>query len=146
MKEISTEIEIKAPAEKVWKVLTDFAHFRDWNPFIREINGNAVVGSKLEVRIFTSSGKNRTYKPTVTKVEPNHELRWYGKGLLPGLLSGEHIFTIEELSRNNVRMVHREILRGLGAFFAGNRMDKDIRHSFEEMNSALKKKIEHDIR
>ena len=28
----------------------------------------------------------------------------------------------------------------------GDRMDKDIRHSFEEMNNALKKKVEHDVR
>jgi hypothetical protein len=27
MKELYTEIEIEAPAEKVWQVLTDFAHF-----------------------------------------------------------------------------------------------------------------------
>ena len=47
------------------------------------------------IHISTSSGKNRTYRPTLTKIEPNHELRWYGKGLLPGLLNGERIFTIE---------------------------------------------------
>jgi hypothetical protein len=69
--------------------------FPDWNPFIREIIGSVVEGSRLEIHISTSSGKNRTYKPTLTKIEPNHELRWYGKGLLPGLLNGERIFTIE---------------------------------------------------
>ena len=146
MKEISKEIEINAPAEKVWQVLTDFAHFPDWNPFIREIIGSVVEGSRLEIHISTSSGKNRTYKPTLTKIDPNHELRWYGKGLLPGLLNGERIFTIEELAQNHVRMIHREIFTGLGAFLTGDRMDKDIHHSFEEMNNALKKKIEHDVR
>src|SRR5208337_3854746 len=35
MKEIHTEIEINAPAEKVWKVLTDFAAYPEWNPFVR---------------------------------------------------------------------------------------------------------------
>jgi hypothetical protein len=42
-------------------------------------------------------------------------------------------------------MIHREIFTGLGAFFTGDRMDKDIHHSFEEMNNALKRKIEHDL-
>jgi hypothetical protein len=41
-------------------------------------------------------------------------------------------------------MIHQEIFTGLGAFLAGDRMEKDVRHSFEEMNNALKKKIEHD--
>ncbi len=143
MKEIKTEIEINASAEKVWQVLTDFAHFPDWNPFIRDIIGAFMEGSKLEIHISTSSGKNRTYRPTLTKVEPNHELRWYGKGLLPGLLNGERIFTIEHLEQNHVRLIHREILSGLGTLLGGDRMVKDIRHTFEEMNKALKKKIEH---
>ncbi|MFZ0514722.1 MAG: SRPBCC family protein [Candidatus Nitrosopolaris sp.] len=48
MKEINTEIEITAQADKVWQVLKDFAHFPDWNAFIREIIGSVVEGSKLE--------------------------------------------------------------------------------------------------
>jgi hypothetical protein len=143
LKEVRTEIEINAPAEKVWQVLTDFAHFHDWNPFIRQITGTVSEGSKLEISITTSSRKNRTYKPIITKIEPNRELRWYGKGLLPGLLNGERIFTIEQLDHNHIRLLHREVFTGLGAFLAGDRMVHDVRHSFEEMNNALKKKIEH---
>lgn len=123
-------------------MLTDFDHFPDWNPFIREIIGSIKEGSKLEIHISTSNGKNRTYRPTLTKIEPNHELRWYGKGLLPGLLNGERIFTIETLEQSRVRFIHREIFSGIGTFLAV-RMDKDIRHTFEEMNYALKKKVEH---
>ncbi|MGH7326653.1 MAG: SRPBCC family protein, partial [Candidatus Rokuibacteriota bacterium] len=33
-KEIRTEIEIAAPAGRVWQVLTDFPDFSAWNPFI----------------------------------------------------------------------------------------------------------------
>ena len=61
--------------------------------------------------------------------------------MLPGLLNGERISTIEELAENHVRMIHREIFTVLGAFLTGDRMDKDIHHSFEEMNNALKKKL-----
>lgn len=144
MKEISTQIEIQGSAEKVWKLLTDFARFPDWNPFIREIIGEVVEGTKLEIHISTPSGKNRVYRPILTKVEPNHELRWYGKGFLPGFLNGERIFTIEILDSNRVRLVHREIFSGLGTFFAGERMEREIRHSLEEMNLALKQRVEHD--
>jgi hypothetical protein len=58
-------------------------------------------------------------------------------------LNGERIFTIEQLEQDHVRLIHREIFTGLGTFLGGDRMDKDIRHTFEEMNYALKKKIEH---
>ena len=143
MKEIHTEIEILASPESVWAVLTDFASFQYWNPFIRQISGNAQVGAKIEVHLQTSRGKSRVYRPIITRVEPNHELRWLGKSFIPGILSGERIFTIEKNTTNNsVRFLHSEIFKGIGVSIAGDRLERDIRQGFDEMNSALKKRIE----
>jgi len=143
LKEIRTEIDIKASPEKVWEVLTDFNNFPQWNPFIRQINGDPKVGTKLKIHLHTSSGKSRTYRPTVTKVEPNRELRWSGKSFIPGMFNGERIFTIE-LKTNHVRFVHREIFTGLGVALAGDRLDKDMYQSFEKMNDAFKEEVEQD--
>ena len=143
MKEIRTEIDIKASPEKVWEVLTDFNNFPQWNPFIRQINGDPKVGTKLKIHLQTSSGKSRTYRPTVTKVEPNRELRWSGKSFIPGMFNGERIFSIE-LKTNHVRFVHREIFTGLGVALAGDRLDKDMYQSFEKMNDAFKEEVEQD--
>ena len=32
MRELRTEIQISAPINQVWQVLTDFNHWKDWNP------------------------------------------------------------------------------------------------------------------
>ena len=48
MKEIHTEIDIKASPEKAWKILTDFNNFSQWNPFIHKINGDPKVGTKTQ--------------------------------------------------------------------------------------------------
>ncbi len=32
-KQIHTQIEIEASAERVWKLLTDLSRFPEWNPF-----------------------------------------------------------------------------------------------------------------
>lgn len=142
MKEIRTEIDIKASPEKAWEVLTDFNSFPQWNPFIRQIHGSPKIGTKLKIQLHTSSGKSRTYRPTVTKVEPNHELRWFGKSIIPGIFNGERIFTIEPLKTNHVRFVHVEIFTGLGVALVGNRLDKDMNESFVKMNHAFKEKVE----
>lgn len=142
MKEIRTEIEIKASPQRAWQVLTDFDNFPQWNPFIRQIKGEAKVGIKLQIHLQTSRGKSRIYRPTVTKVEPNHELRWLGKSFIPGMFNGERIFTIQPLEVNYIRFVHREIFTGLGASLAGNRLDEDLYQSFDKMNNAFKKKVE----
>lgn len=142
MKEIRTEIEIKASPQRAWQVLTDFDNFPQWNPFIRQIKGEAKVGIKLYIHLQTSRGKSRIYRPTVTKVEPNHELRWLGKSFIPGMFNGERIFTIQPLEVNYIRFVHREIFTGLGASLAGDRLDEDLYQSFDKMNNAFKKKVE----
>ena len=142
MKEINTEIEIKAPSERVWQVLTDFPNFGKWNPVIIEINGEAKVNTKLEIHLRTRSGKSRIYKPTITKLELNHELRWLGKSFFPGIFNGERIFTIDSIGASNVLFFHREIFTGVGTYLAGDRLENDIRYTLNQMNVALKNQVE----
>ena len=103
MKELRTEIEIQASDERVWGLLTDFARFPLWNPFIRWVKGDAKVGARLEVRIQPSGARGMRFKPTVLKFKPKRELRWLGRLLMPGLSDGEHIFSIVPLGPQRVR-------------------------------------------
>lgn len=48
---IKTEIDINAPAAKVWAVLTDFSNMPLWNPFMTAIAGRPMVGQRLTVTI-----------------------------------------------------------------------------------------------
>ncbi|HEX6067160.1 MAG TPA: SRPBCC domain-containing protein [Nitrososphaera sp.] len=139
MKEIRTEIDIGASPARVWQVLTDFATYHEWNPFIRKIEGQPLEGTKLRIHITTPAGVKREYSPKVTRVVAEQELRWLGK--MPGLLSGEHIFTIEPAGEN-AHLVHREVFVGLLASFFGASLDNDVKKGFEEMNAAMKKRAE----
>jgi uncharacterized protein YndB with AHSA1/START domain len=51
VKELHSEIQIDAPAERVWELLTDFASYPQWNPFIRNISGQPATGERLRVRL-----------------------------------------------------------------------------------------------
>ena len=109
---IDTEIVIDAPPERVWEVLTRFESFPDWNPFIRRIDGEPAVGSKLEVELEPPGGRGMTFRPRVVVVEANRELRWLGRLLLPRIADGEHSLTLEPLDNERTRFVHREEFRG----------------------------------
>lgn len=135
MKELRTEIEIAASPQKVWKILTEFGKYEQWNPFIRKATGHAKEGEKIEIHVETPGGKHRKYEPTITKVEENRELRWLGKSFV---LNGEHIFAIEQLDQGRVRLVQREVFDGLLTVFFGKSTDDDIKAGLEEMNRALK--------
>jgi hypothetical protein len=142
VKEVSAEIEINSYPESVWKILTDFATYHQWNPFINKIVGLPAEGSKIDIYIETPSGKNRKYSPRITKIEEGRELRWSGKSSLPGFLNAEHIFIIEELRPERVRFIQREVFNGLLTRIFGKDVDIDIRQGFEDMNDALKKRAE----
>jgi hypothetical protein len=142
VKEVRSEIDINSYPESVWRILIDFATYEQWNPFINKIVGLPTKGSKIDIYIETSSGKNRKYSPRITKVEEGHELRWFGKSSLPGFLNAEHIFTIEELQPERVRFIQREVFDGLLTRVFGKGVDTDIRQGFQDMNDALKKRAE----
>jgi hypothetical protein len=107
MTEIRSQIEIDAPAERVWGILTDFAAFPQWNPFIRRASGEPRTGARLQVYVQPSGARGMAFRPTVLRAEPNRELRWLGRLWVPGLFDGEHILSIEPLDASRVHFVQR---------------------------------------
>ena len=142
MKELRSEIEITASARRVWEILTDFAGFPQWNPFIRRARGNLVKGERLDILMQPSGAREMTFSPTVLNVETDRELRWIGHLLVPGLFDGEHIFTIEPLGTGRVRFTQQEIFTGLLVPLLARMLDSDTERGFEEMNNALKARAE----
>jgi hypothetical protein len=142
MKELHTEIDINAPAEKVWRVLTDFAAYPRWNSFVRRVEGEVCVGARLHVFIQPSGGKGMSFRPTVLVADPNREFRWLGHLSVPGLFDGEHSFSIEPLVEGRVRFVQKERFGGLLLPLLWKMLDGDTRRGFEKMNRALKVRCE----
>jgi hypothetical protein len=142
-KELYSEIDIEANPEKVWRVLSDLASFPDWNPFMRSIKGELVVGKKLVVRLQPTGARGMTFKPTILTADRNHEIRWIGHLLIPGLFDGEHILEIVPLDGGkSVRFVQREKFGGLLLPFLSGMLTKDTSRGFVEMNKALKERAE----
>ena len=142
MRTLATDIVIEASAERVWRVLTDFDRYPEWNPFLVSCAGELSVGARLQVRASPSGSSGRTFYPTVTKVDRGREFRWLGRLLVPGLLDGEHIFSIERLADDRVRFVHNENFRGLVLPLHGMFRYSNTRRGFEEMNQSLKEEAE----
>jgi len=82
-----------------------------------------------------------TFKPTVLGVEPERELRWRGRLLLPGIFDGEHILHVEPLDEARSRFTQAERFSGiLVGLFQGTLEKTEL--GFEQMNAALKARAE----
>ena len=44
-------IDIDATPEQIWEALTGFDAYEGWNPFMRRVDGAAVVGRKLRIEL-----------------------------------------------------------------------------------------------
>jgi hypothetical protein len=141
MRELRADIDIDAPADRVWGILTDFPAYPEWNPFITSIAGDTTPGSTLEVRIAPPGANARTFKPRVLVAESGRELRWLGRLLMAGIFDGEHSLRIEPIDDARVHFVQSERFRGILVPLFGSTLEKTAR-GFTAMNEALKQRAE----
>jgi hypothetical protein len=139
--EIVTQIDIRAPRERVWAILTDFSLFPAWNPFGRQATGELRVGGRLSVVLQTEGGRPLGFRPRVIRLVPNEELVWFGSLGVRGLFGGEHSFGLTDIP-GGTRFVHRESFRGLFVPLLRRRLEGETRRRFEGMNRALKGRAE----
>jgi hypothetical protein len=140
--DLHTEIDIEAPPEHVWAILTDLDAWPEWNPFITSSEGTVAVGEKLANRMEPPGGKAITFKPTVTVVEPATTFEWLGRLVLPGVFDGRHRFELEATESGGTHLVHSEQLNGVLVRFMRKSLDNQTLAGFEAMNAALKTRAE----
>ncbi|MFN0064273.1 MAG: SRPBCC family protein [Myxococcaceae bacterium] len=138
MKEIETEIRINASPAKVWQVFMANHDWSAWNPFIVKSEGRMDVGQRVTNTMVMTGRKPMTFRPTILKADPEKELRWLGRLLIPGIFDGEHYFQLEA-SGGGTRFVQGEKFSGL---LSGMLNLDEVRASFSALNEALKKRVE----
>jgi hypothetical protein len=150
MREISTHVDIHASASLVWDILTDFAVYRRWNPFIRSVHGDARRGDTILITEQRGAAKRTgirekggtTVRRTVKHVREPRELYWLGTWGTASVFASERRFRIETLANGSVRFHQTERFRGAAVPFLWNWLQWRLRPGFSGMNLALKQRAE----
>jgi hypothetical protein len=139
---VNTTIDIDAPKQLVWDVLTDFATYHEWNPDTK-IEGTAQVGTRLTVHMGGSGGRGMTFKPTVLAATPNEELRWLGKLAFGGIVDGEHFFVLDRNADGTTHLTHGERYSGALVALTKPFLNKKRNQAgYENFNRVLKQRAE----
>jgi hypothetical protein len=139
---IRSAIEIRAPLEAVWRILTDFSAYPEWNPHIRQVRGKPRVGGRITVHSRPPGGRAVVLRPLVVAWSPPTELRWRGTFVSRLLFTGEHGFRLEQLAGMSVRFHQDETFTGLLVpLYARLRLPK-TREGFTQVNQALRERAE----
>jgi hypothetical protein len=142
---IRSAIEIRAPIETVWSVLTDFASYPEWNPHIRRVLGTFALGARVAIHTQPPGGRMIVMRPRVITWAPPNELRWRGTFINRRLFTGEHGFRLEQTAANRVRFVQDETFRGLLVpLYARLRLPR-TRRGFDQVNEALRRRAEEQL-
>ncbi len=139
---IRSAIEIRAPVEQVWAVLTDFSAYPEWNPIVRRLRGRMRVGGRITIRSQPPGARALVHRPRILAWDPPHEMRWRSTVLAERLFTGEHGFRLEPIGSDRVRFVQDETFRGLLVPLYSLLRLPATRRGFNEMNQALRGRAE----
>lgn len=142
MNYLETKIQINASPEKVWAILTDFKNYPTWNPFIKSIEGEMIVGKQFKARIEPPEAQGMSFSPVLLAFEPNVEFRWKGKLLVKGFFDGEHQFTLIKNSDSSTTLIQSEKFSGILVPLFSKMINNNTRKGFEMMNEKIKELAE----
>lgn len=141
--EIESEIEISAPANKVWQVITKIENWSDFNPAIGASNGVAKLGS---VHSVIMRGENPgevgpAYTPKIISFEDGKSYRWravMGAGII---FTNDKVFELQA-SETGTLLKHKEVFNGMMLPLMKDFMQKGVPPILDEMNKAFKTEAE----
>jgi hypothetical protein len=125
VKAFETRIDIRAPAERIWSLLT-------------KVDGRIAVGETVKVHVKLAPG--RAFPVKVAEMTPHERMVWRGGMPIPGLFKGERVYTLTKKGAE-VEFHMREAFTGLLAPLIGKSIP-DMQPAFDEFASALKKAAE----
>ena len=140
-KTLVSEIEIHAPPETVWAVLTDFPSYPDWNPVEIEMRGEPVVGTRLHHTSKLPGRKPMGFSPTIVAADPGRVLAWEGRVVVPHLFDMHHRFELSPATTERTMLRQSERFSGVLVPFLAKTL-RQTQEAFEIANQAIKSRAE----
>ena len=101
----TAEIDVDAPVETVWRVLTELEQWPSWNP---DVTSMTVDGPLARGTVFRWKAGPRTIVSTIERVEPPRTVVWSGKTLG---VKATHAWHFEQVGEKT-HVLTEEALRG----------------------------------
>ena len=141
-REISTEIEIAAPPENVWRILTNIDSWEKWNPIVVHASGTPTIGSELTITMRGEDGKDGPkYMPVVTSFQKAKSFEWRAKMISEFMFTNGRIFKLEKIE-SGTRLTNTETFKGTLVPLFWSKLSSHVPLMLAEMNNALKDVVE----
>lgn len=139
----TASVEIEAPVEVVWRVLTDFAAYGEWNRFTPSVECSGVPGSPVVLEVCFPGAKPRRQVEVLNVFEAPRRLAWGMHLLAAPVLVANRYQLLEPLGPARTRYTSTDYLSGLLAPVVRRLYEEPMRAGFALAAAGLKERIEH---
>lgn len=138
---IDKTLDIAAPADLVWEVITDFARYGEWNPFIRECRCDLKPGGAIEMQVQLTS-KPQFQREWIKAVTPGQGFVYNMKPVPLGALRSERSHRIESLGPDRSRYHSHFELDGWLSPLVLSLFKGGMQRGFEGMSNGIRQRAE----
>jgi hypothetical protein len=139
---VRAEIEIDAPAERIFDILTDLKSYSEWNPFTPRVESTLRPGDAVHLYVRLRGEKLSHRVEYVTRNERPARLCWGTKIGAGFLLRAERCQSLSPIDARRTRFVNEDVLRGWLAPLVMLLFGSDMQRGFETVAAALKQRAE----
>jgi len=131
----AAEIDVAAPVETVWRVLTDLERWPSWNP---DVTSMSVDGPLAEGTVFRWKAGPGTIVSRIERVDPLRLVAWSGKTLG---VKAMHVWHFEQAG-GTTHVRTQEALHGIVARVLRSSLQKTLDSALESGLRNLKAEAE----
>ena len=142
MSDILTRLTIDAPPDRVWRALTDFDAYPQWNAVIPVMRAEPREGGAVRFRVVLDGLPPLPMAARIVRWRPDRELAWRGGAPgVPALAWAEHWFALEP-SGGGTALTHGERFGGLLAVAMRTGLHARVTRTYDALNRAIKARAE----
>ncbi|WP_040780882.1 SRPBCC domain-containing protein [Nocardia pneumoniae] len=139
---IDLAVDIDAPAELVWQVITDLPRYGEWNPFVSECRSSLVPGEPIDMLVHLSGASPRKQREWIRSHTPGREFSYAMKPVPLGALHSLRSHTVTPLADDRTRYESHFELGGWLHPVVVALLGKNLRRGFEGMTEGIREQAE----
>ncbi len=134
---IEQTLDVEAPPDVVWQVITDLPRYREWNPFVVACRSSLVVGDPIVMRVHVFAAFAQTQRETVLEHVPGERLCYGIPRAALGSLVSRRCHEVEALDDGRTRYRSRFALSGWMAPVVDALLGRRLARGFAGMSAAV---------
>jgi hypothetical protein len=135
-------IDIDAPCETVWTVITDLPSYGEWNPFVVSCRSTLVVGDPIEMRVVLFRGFPQGQRETIFEHRPGERLCYGLDGGALGAIVSRRSHELQVLAPGRTRYRSHFELSGWLAPVVGGLLGGRLQRGFGLMTAGIRQRAE----